>query len=522
MIKAWFLKLSIIHKLRILLVLASFVGIICTGSLYSYYGWYMLRSTMIEDAILTANMLGNRNVAAIRFNNKQFSDDTLKVIKDNNDYILACIYTAQGPFATFSKSSNKSDCPDLDRAWNGVAKEIEIINSEDFTVTRNIFADGELLGTVLLQGSFEKLNTYALNQIKALSAILLLTLLISYLISNKLQKIISTPILEVISNTQLISREPGNMSIRTKRISNDELGILVDTFNGIMGHMQNQFEELEAKYLKSVNAYKNTSQQINFLAGAFRNPVMAYLGFSELTQHKSLGEELENYKRYQNDVGDSLRMYNTKLETVQHLSNLYEKSFTVDSVVINMPQFLLQFTDNLKRALPFFVIELTGNLKNASAQHYSLLQITFEEMFNIVHRLFSTLIGAVEFVPRLILHYDPYSNKITFTFLDLNTKPESKENMHFAQFRHLNNSEETKSLNTVNDLEVGDEFFEDESILQREDLKFILECIEYLACSNAIMVEHLLYPKQFTLMFTLGSPAQETIKSSDHSEFMLQ
>jgi len=80
-----------------------------------------------------------------------------------------------------------------------------------------------------LRGSYSQLYIY----IAIATVILALTFLIAYLLSRRLQKIISTPILQLASSMQTVS-ERQDYSLRIHERRNDELGILMTGFNRML------------------------------------------------------------------------------------------------------------------------------------------------------------------------------------------------------------------------------------------------------------------------------------------------
>jgi len=72
----------------------------------------------------------------------------------------------------------------------------------------------------------------------------LLSLLVAYAISRGLQRIVSRPILDLAQVAGTVSREQ-NYSIRARSESRDEIGLLVDGFNQMLGQIQKRDIELQ-------------------------------------------------------------------------------------------------------------------------------------------------------------------------------------------------------------------------------------------------------------------------------------
>jgi PAS domain S-box-containing protein len=98
---------------------------------------------------------------------------------------------------------------------------------------------GERAGTVLLRASLDpvagRLRGYGL-------AVLLMTLAAmgaAVLISARLQRSVSRPILQLAETARAVTRD-GNYSLRVPRLGGDDLGILTDDFNAMLARIEEQ------------------------------------------------------------------------------------------------------------------------------------------------------------------------------------------------------------------------------------------------------------------------------------------
>src|SRR5207249_4984865 len=75
-------------------------------------------------------------------------------------------------------------------------------------------------------------------------AVLLTALLAAYLLSSRLQRVISGPIGRLAEAERQISQKK-DYSLRVERQSNDELGTLIDGFNDMLDEIQRRDRDLE-------------------------------------------------------------------------------------------------------------------------------------------------------------------------------------------------------------------------------------------------------------------------------------
>jgi PAS domain S-box-containing protein len=101
---------------------------------------------------------------------------------------------------------------------------------------------GERIGTLALKISVLLANRKIRNNVIAISILFLGLIILSFFIANQLQKIISSPILELASVTRKIS-EDKVYSRRVEKKGEDEIGMLYDEFNNMLEQIH--FREME-------------------------------------------------------------------------------------------------------------------------------------------------------------------------------------------------------------------------------------------------------------------------------------
>lgn len=96
-----------------------------------------------------------------------------------------------------------------------------------------------LSGTLYIIGSTEELDTQLQRLVFFMVLLIIVLIVLSVLLANKLQAIISKPVLSLVEASRTISME-GNYELRVQKQSNDEIGILYDSFNEMMDQIHNR------------------------------------------------------------------------------------------------------------------------------------------------------------------------------------------------------------------------------------------------------------------------------------------
>jgi PAS domain S-box-containing protein len=226
------------RKLTLVIMLTSSSALLlaCAGFLLQELLTY--RGALAQETSSVAAVIGANSTAALSFRDAEAARQSLAALAAEPHVEVACIYDTKGVvFAEFhAENRPPSAIPPL-------GADGALFANNHLTLFQPILLEGDRIGTVFVQSDLTELKSRLRRY--ALIALLLLvfSMLAAFLLSNKLQGVISTPILELAQTARAVSLGK-NYSLRATSSSKDEVGQLIASFNQMLTQIQEQDQAL--------------------------------------------------------------------------------------------------------------------------------------------------------------------------------------------------------------------------------------------------------------------------------------
>lgn len=210
----------------------------------------------VDDVGTQAELLGQTIAPALAFDDPKVATDTLNLLRLRPQVRAAVVYGPGGQvFATYAAAPAERRFPSLPEA------DVVRTQGRDLVVFRRVVANGELLGTVYLRADyalFDRAWDYAAIAL----AVAAVAMLLAYLLSVWLQNIVTRPILAIGTIAREVV-EQRDYSRRAERISDDEVGALVESFNRMMAEIERHSQENQQALVRIERevAERRTAQQ---------------------------------------------------------------------------------------------------------------------------------------------------------------------------------------------------------------------------------------------------------------------
>lgn len=428
---------SIKFKLMFITVLSSSIALLAFSCILFFYEIAIVEKNLLNNLQTQADIITENSLASLAFMDEPTTKKTLGALKHNPDILYAGLYDkSQKLLASYQNSPNSTPVSLPSEALSNVP---QLINGKDFVqIIQPVRLDNELLGYLLLRGSFEsfhkKLQNYALTTLLAFS----IAWLVALSLSLRLQRIISRPIIRVAKFINRVT-ESKTYTVRAEKETNDELGILVEAFNRMLEqldaslqkrdeaeqalahhleHLQETIDE-QTKDLQQVAATAEAANRSksDFLANMsheIRTPMNAIIGMTHLAQcaepsPKQLGyltkidSAAQSLLSIINDILDFSKIEAGRLDLEyspfyldEFLSNLAdlvgvnagEKGLEIIfSVAPDVPRHLLGDPLRLGQVL----LNLTNNAVKFTEQGEILISVSVESLDDVQCRLLFTV-----------------------------------------------------------------------------------------------------------------------------------
>ena len=226
-------NMSIRRKQTLIIMGTSSVVLLLACAAFSIYEVITFRKAMVQNLSTLAEMVGDNTAAALDFNDAQSARGTLSALHAEPSIIGACVYTKEGRvFASYNRTNDSMMFAPRTLQTNGHA-----FQGQRLTLSRPIVHLGETVGIIYLESDMQALYSKLTRYAGIVGLVFAASVLIAFVLSNRLQRLVSGPIRQLAQVTRSVALEK-NYGLRASKQSNDELGQLVDGFNEMLTQIQ--------------------------------------------------------------------------------------------------------------------------------------------------------------------------------------------------------------------------------------------------------------------------------------------
>lgn len=233
---------SIKHKLMQLGMVTSIITLLMVLIVFSSYSLYSSKNSLENELKLLSKLISKRAASALVWEDPTTVHNSLKELSIKNSINLSCIYNNNKEIYAHYSRSGINKCP---KTLKESIRNKEI-NLNNIQIYNPILFNDSTVGHLIIESNFEDIYNYIYTFLLFITLLIIPSILFSYIISNRYKNYIAQPILHLVATTKKIVEER-NYSARACKHSNDEIGILTDSFNEMMHEVQSAKSNLEQK-----------------------------------------------------------------------------------------------------------------------------------------------------------------------------------------------------------------------------------------------------------------------------------
>ena len=233
------LRHSLRNKLLAVILFTTLSALFVAGGIILAYDINAYRTNTVNDMTTQLNLLAVSSAVALQFDDADVAYENLNLLKARPSVQAAALYNEQGAlFAWYARADSQELFPDIPHDQGA------FIADGQLEIYRRIIDNGAIVGTAYLRADYE-LNERIRNFLGILGLVTLGAMLIAAALSLWLQSVISRPILSIVDIARRVVSDK-DYTQRARKLSEDEVGILVDAFNEMLDEIRDQTRALES------------------------------------------------------------------------------------------------------------------------------------------------------------------------------------------------------------------------------------------------------------------------------------
>jgi signal transduction histidine kinase/DNA-binding response OmpR family regulator len=232
-------RLSIKSKIILITAVTTTLAVLVACFAFLLYDKENYNRDWVAAVEAQAKVLGKASAGVVEDEDASGAEDMLSSLREDKETTGAALFNAH-------RKQLASYPPHTIHAALSSVESIEVVNDR-LQIYEPIRSRGKLVGILFLESDLSGAHRRQHNYTLIVLAITAFSGILVVLVASRLQRVISDPILKLVHAMGLVSTLK-NYGLRVEQASDDEVGQLVEGFNGMLSEI-----EQRDRYLKAAN-----------------------------------------------------------------------------------------------------------------------------------------------------------------------------------------------------------------------------------------------------------------------------
>jgi serine phosphatase RsbU (regulator of sigma subunit) len=236
-----FKNLSFKNKLILIIALTSTIVLLLASGAFVINDLRTFRQNLVNDLWMLADLVGANAAAPLMFDDTETAQQNIAALKTNKKIILTYIFKKNQSFVDYLRADENTkqfiSHEEVLKLFSSNLTKDSHFGENYVGVYVPVYLSGNHIGGVYLQSDLSELDKRLVWARNATIAILGISITLSLLLAWEFQKIITTPLYRLVNTMRLVSKQK-IYSMRETKTSMDEIGTLIDSFNGMLTEIE--------------------------------------------------------------------------------------------------------------------------------------------------------------------------------------------------------------------------------------------------------------------------------------------
>src|SRR6266478_6266203 len=326
-----FRNLSIKSKTMTIVMLTSCIALLAACAAIVTYEFVSSRANLAMEISTLADITAKNCAVPVSFDHPEEAEATLAHLSSEAQVQAACIYREGKPWAKYPKTLGDSAFPAT------LPEGSPRFDKDSLLVSRPILdPDNKPIGVIGIQATLEPMYARLRQYVGIVAAVLLVASIVAFVISTRLQGVISRPLLALSETAHVVSQKK-DYGVRAQKQGEDEVGVLIDSFNDMLAQIQKRDAEVQEARVTAERANQAKSNFLSFMSHELRTPLTSIIGFSEMLLTEVEGEGRREWADDLRRVHDSGRYLLELINDILDISKIEAGKMEVHLETFDVP-----------------------------------------------------------------------------------------------------------------------------------------------------------------------------------------